>query len=203
MNASDDQGNAWRRLSAAGHDLRQPMHALGLYLALLARKAQDPELGPRLTAALDEARDALDLVLDYAKLQAGGWTPRPRDCPLASVFADLAQRLGAQALLRGVELRFAGGRHCGEADPDLLLRALAALAGGAVRAARGGRVLVGVRRRGGELRIEVHARDEADGRADELALALAAGLATLAGGRLEAAPGCAAVSIPRAGPTLY
>ena len=203
MSASDDQGEAWRRLAAAGHDLRQPMHALGLYLALLARKAEDPELGPRLTAALDEARDALDLALDYAKLQAGGWTPRLRECRLAEIFADLGRRLGAQARLRGVELRFAGGRHCGLADGDLLLRALAALAGGAVRASRGGRVLVGVRLDGAGLRIEVHAGGQADCRADELALALAAGLAALAGGRLEAASDRAAVTIPRARPTLF
>jgi signal transduction histidine kinase len=199
MSPPVDQDDAWRRLAAAGHDLRQPVHALGLYLAMLARKEPDGELGPRLAAALDEVRDAMDLALDFAKLQAGAWRPQARKFQAGDLFAAIGERLAAQAAIRGVELRFVGGRLCGRGDPELLRRAVSELAGLAVRAARGGRVLVGARRRGGELRIEVRDAGPSEaGRSDELANALAVGLARLAGGRCELAQGRAAVVAPLA-----
>lgn len=198
MNPPEDHSQSWQRLAAAGHDLRQPLHALGLYLAVLARKMDDPELSPRLSAALDEVRDALDLVLDYAKLQAGSWRARPREFQIADLFAAARERLAVQARVRKVDLRFRGGRLRGRGDPDLLRRALIEFVGRAVRAAPGGRVLVGARCRGEEIRIEIHGpKNSASGRSDELANALGAGLATLAGGRFETAPGVAYVSIQR------
>jgi signal transduction histidine kinase len=199
MSANADQQDAWRRLAAAGHDLRQPLHALGLYLALLARKEADSELGPRLIAALDEVRDAFDLALDFAKLQAGAWRPRLRDFEVGDAFAAVRERLASQAAIRGVELRFVGGGLRARGDAELLRRALSELAGRVVRAARGGRVLIGARRRGGDLRIEI--RDSGPtqaGPSDELSHALAIGLAQLAGGRCEVDRGGASVVLPLA-----
>lgn len=198
MNPPEDQSQSWQRLAAAGHDLRQPLHALGLYLAVLARKLDDPELSPRISAALDEARDALDLALDYAKLQAGGWRPRTREFQLADVFAGVRERLTVPARARGVDLRFQGGRLRGHADPDLLRRALAELAGRAVRGSPGRRVLVGARTRGEEIRIEIHgASSPSCGRSDELASALGAGLVELSGGRFEDRPAVTCIIIRR------
>ncbi len=199
MSQPEEPDQAWRRLAAAGHDLRQPVHALGLYLAVLARKETDAELGPRLAAALDEVRDSLDLALDFAKLQAGGWRPRPREFQLAELFAPIGERLASQARVRAVELRFVGGRLRGRGDPDLLRRALTELAGLAVRAARGGRVLVGARARGADILIEVReAKPVQVGRSDELALALSAGLTQLAGGRRRRDAGRSSVAIAAA-----
>jgi signal transduction histidine kinase len=199
MSQPENRDDAWRRLAAAGHDLRQPVHALGLYLAVLARKEADAELGPRLAAALDEVRDSFDLVLDFAKLQAGGWRPRPREFQLGELFAAMRERLASQARVRAVELRFVGGRLRGRGDPDLLRRAVTEIAGLAVRAARGGRVLIGARPRGGEILVEVRQAAPAQvDRSDELALALSAGLAQLAGGALRREAGRSSVAIPAA-----
>ena len=190
MSSPQDQDDAWRRLAAAGHDLRQPVHALGLYLSVLARNDADGELGLRLAAALDEVRDSLDLALDFAKLQAGSWLPSPRGFRLEEAYAAVRERLDGQARIRGVELRFVGGRLRARGDPDLWRRALGELAGLSVRAARGGGVLVQARRRDGEIRIEVReAAPLPAGRSDELAQAFAAGMAALAGGRFEPEPG--------------
>lgn len=199
MSPPEDQGKAWRRLAAAGHDLRQPVHALGLYLAVLARKEPDEELGPRLMAALDEVRDAMDMALDFAKLHAGAWKPQEREFRVAELFAPLRERLLAQARVRRIELRFVGAGWRGRGDPELLRRAFGEVAGPAIRAGRGGRILLGARRRGGQLIVEVRAAKAAGlGRPDPLGLELAGGLAALGGGWLSEEADRLALVIPAA-----
>ena len=147
-----------RFLTAVGHDLLQPLHAAQLFTESLAaqlepsrRVALDPIRG-----ALDSTTDLLTGLFDMARLEAGGLVPQPREFPLADVLEPLASEFRALARARGLEFDFVPVRAWTRSDPQLLRRVLQNFLANAVRYAGQGRILLGVRRAGGQLRIEVH-----------------------------------------------
>ena len=147
-----------RFLTAVGHDLLQPLHAAQLFTESLAA-----QLEPRKRHSLDPIRGALDSttdlltgLFDMARLEAGGLVPQPRPFPLADVLEPLASEFRALARARGLEFDFVPVRAWTHSDPQLLRRVLQNFLANAVRYAGEGRILLGVRRAGGQLRIEVH-----------------------------------------------
>ena len=97
-------------LAAASHDLRQPLHALGLYTAALAARARDATWRP-LVGNVQNAVNALETqfaqLLDLSRLEAGALTPERSRVALAPLFARVAARIraagggqGARAALR-------------------------------------------------------------------------------------------------------
>ncbi len=144
--------------AAANHDLRQPIHALGLYASAL-RDAEQGREGAALATKIIENVDVLeslfDELLDIAKLDAGAVTASPHDFMLAPVFARLAALYGLAAERNGVRLRFARTRRALHTDPALLERILSNLISNAIRFTPGGAVLIGARRRGDQVAIEV------------------------------------------------
>jgi signal transduction histidine kinase/CheY-like chemotaxis protein len=145
-------------LAAASHDLRQPLHAMGLFAAALAARAREPELKP-LVASIHASVEALEnlfaQLLDLSRLDAGGLTPERAVTPLQPLFARLAGDFAPQAAAHGLSLSLVPTTLAVDSDPVLLERILRNLVANALRYTRAGGVVVGARRRGDTVRIDV------------------------------------------------
>ncbi len=145
--------------AAASHDLRQPLHALGLFAeALRSRTAKDPEVA-HLVNSINSSVDALEglfsELLDITKIDTGGVEARPENFGCEAMFARLKLHFEPTAFEKGLALRFHGGKHFGYADPVLLERVVRNLLSNAIRYTNDGGVVVAARQRGDRLRFEV------------------------------------------------
>ena len=147
-----------RFLAAIGHDLMQPLHAAQLFADALSQQVEprQREAVAQISGALDSTSDLLTGLLDMSRLEGGGLVPQTREFPLADVLEPLASEFGAIAAARGLRLRFVGTDAWVDSDPQLLRRVLQNFLANAVRYTAQGSVLLGTRREGGYLRIEVH-----------------------------------------------
>ncbi len=145
-------------LAAASHDLRQPMHALGLYAAVLDQKVTQPEvrdLVEKINASAEALEGLFGELLDISRLDAGVLQPNLKSFPLAGLLERLHAQFAASAQSKGLELRVRSTRAWVASDPVLLERILLNLVSNAIRYTSQGRVLIGCRRRAGAVRIEV------------------------------------------------
>lgn len=157
-----------RFLAAASHDLRQPMHALGLFIAELSQQTHAPasrRLVERIAASAEAMENLLDSLLDISKLDAGALEPNIRAFALQPLLERIALGQRPGAIGHDLLLKVRPAKYWIESDPVLIERILGNLVSNAVRYTRGGTVFVGCRRRGRHLRIEV--RDNGVGIADE------------------------------------
>jgi signal transduction histidine kinase/CheY-like chemotaxis protein len=157
-----------RFLAAIGHDLLQPLHAAHLFTDALAQqldaRAHDARAPDTLAhdtlaqvrGALDSTTGLLTGLLDMSRLEAGGLVPEPRAMPLAEVLEPLVSEFRALAAERGLGFRYVPSARWVDTDPQLLRRVLQNFLANAVRYTTRGSVLLGVRRVGGGVRIEVH-----------------------------------------------
>ena len=148
-----------RFLAAVGHDLLQPLHAAHLFTDTLAQQLREPgkqQVVGQIRGALDSTTDLLTGLFDMSRLEAGGLVPQPRTLPLAEVLAPLASQFGAMAAAKGLRFHYVGSNAWVHTDPQLLRRVLQNFLANAVRYTGQGGVLLGVRRAGGQLRLEVH-----------------------------------------------
>jgi len=138
-------------LAAASHDLRQPLHALGLYTAALATRARDSTWQP-LVGNVQNAVNALEAqfaqLLDLSQLEAGAHRPERTRVALAPLFARVVAEFGPQAEAKGLNLRSVPTRLAVDSDAALLERMLRNLVANAVRYTSCGGIVVGARRRG-------------------------------------------------------
>ena len=145
-------------LAAASHDLRQPLHAMGLYSAALSAKARDTEMKP-LAASIHSSVEALETLfgqlLDLSRLDAGALQPERGDVALGPLFSRLDTDFAALAAARGLTLRVVPTAWCVDSDSVLLEQILRNLVANALRYTRAGGVVVGARRRGAAVRIDV------------------------------------------------
>ena len=144
-----------RFLAAVTHDLMQPLHAAQLFAHALTEHGGDAATAQHLNGALAATEGLLSGLLDMARLEGGRLHPQPRAFPLAEVLDPLAAEFRAIARDRGVRLDVVGTHAWVRSDPQLLRRVLQNFLSNALRYAAHGRVLLGVRRRGEQLRVEV------------------------------------------------
>jgi two-component system CheB/CheR fusion protein len=147
-----------RFLAAASHDLRQPLQSLALVQALLSHSVED-EKGSKLVTRLGQTLDAmagmLNVLLDINQIEAGVVHPEPRDFVLDDLFNRMRDEFTYQAQAQHLELRV---RTCGlrvHSDPRLLEQIVRNLLTNAMKYTRTGRVLLGCRRTGATMRIEI------------------------------------------------
>lgn len=147
-----------RFLAAASHDLRQPLRALGLLVAQL-RAETDHAVRGRVAARVEDAVAAMnalfDGLLDISRLDAGVVAPTPGAFPIGPLLERLDATFADDAAAKGLALRVAPSRAWVRGDPVLLERVLTHLVANAVRYTRRGGIVVGVRRSGETVRIEV------------------------------------------------
>ena len=145
-------------LAAASHDLRQPLHALGLYTAALVARAQEATFRP-LVDNVQRAVEALEAqfaqLLDLSRLEAGALTPERSRVALAPLLARVASEFSASAAAKGLVLRCASTRLAVDSDAALLERMVRNLVANAVRYTSDGGVLLCGRRRGGKVSVMV------------------------------------------------
>jgi signal transduction histidine kinase/CheY-like chemotaxis protein len=147
-----------RFLAAASHDLRQPMHALSLFVGQLRASrtpAERAALSRRIEEAVGGLSDLLDQLLDLSKLEAGAVQPTQETFSIGATLAAIEAQFAPLARAKGVGLRVRPDRRWVRSDPLLVHRILLNLVANAIRYTERGRVLVGCRRRGERLRIAV------------------------------------------------
>lgn len=168
--AHAERANASRSrfVAAASHDLLQPLSAAKLFISSIGEGALVPEA----KATLDKAQNALlsvegilGALLDISKLESGRAAVAVGPVRLDRLLAQLNDEFGAIAAAKGLRLSVVPSRVSVMSDPAYLRRILQNLIGNAIRYTDRGRVLVGVRRRGGMVRIEV--RDTGPGIPEE------------------------------------
>jgi signal transduction histidine kinase len=144
--------------AAASHDLRQPLHALGLFAEALRSRSQDEEV-IHLVNSINSSVDALEglfsELLDITKIDTGGVEARPAHFALDAVFSRLRLHFEPTAFEKGLDLRFRGGRHHAFADPVLVERVLRNLLSNAIRYTPEGSVMVSARQHRGRLLLQV------------------------------------------------
>ncbi len=146
-------------LAAASHDLRQPMHALTMYVESLKSQLQNHQAAATLgkvEAAVSAMESMFNAILDVSKLEAGVVTPDISSVSVSSLLNGLHEAFQQDAVAKGIELRL----HCTvdawvSSDPMLLTRILRNLICNALRYTKQGGVLIAARRRGEDIRFEV------------------------------------------------
>lgn len=147
-----------RFLAAASHDLRQPLHALGLFAETLRHRTRDGEAA-ELVGAIQASVDALEglfaELMDLSRLDAGAVAIRPQPVRLQELYARLRLSFEPAARDKGLTLALRGAELGVQADPLALERMLRNLVSNAVRYTEAGGVLVTARLRGDRVRLQV------------------------------------------------
>ena len=145
-------------LAAASHDLRQPVHALGLFVATLRGTVLSPE-GLRLLDQIEASVGALDglfaALLDISRLDAGTVEVSRRAFAIAPLITRLCREQLAEAEARNLRLRWHGGDVVLYSDPVLIERILRNFISNGLRYTESGGVLVSCRRRAGRALLQV------------------------------------------------
>jgi signal transduction histidine kinase len=147
-----------RFFAAASHDLRQPLHALSLFVAALKTRSQQAEtqnLVDNIEASTATMEQLFNALLDISRLDAGTIEAHPVHFSLDALLLDLDKQFGALAAEKRLRLRF---RPCDitlYSDPLLVERILVNLISNAIRYTDDGGILVACRRRGRMLRLSV------------------------------------------------
>jgi len=147
-----------RFFAAASHDLRQPLHSLGLFAAALeghvfSRDARD--IVARIGDSISALEALFNELLDLSKLDAGAVSVHPRNIALQDLFDRLSLEFHAEAVARHLRMRFVPTSLAVRTDPVLLERVLANLVSNALRYTTEGGVVVGARPRGLEVWLDV------------------------------------------------
>ena len=145
-------------LAAASHDLRQPLHAVGIFVSALTAKIDDPDcmrLISNIENCLQTTNNLFDALLDISRLDAGVLDPVAKPVFLDDLFAAVAREYGPVAERKGVRLRRPPTTAWTLSDPVMLGRIIRNFVSNAVKFTDTGGVLMGVRKRGGALRIDV------------------------------------------------
>ena len=151
-----------RFLAAASHDLLQPLNAARLYVAsLLDHQARlgggaaSGELARKIDRSLGAVEDLLGVLLDISRLDAGVLAAERRTMPLDELFSSLKVEFAPIAERKGLELRIVPTRAAVESDRRLLHRILQNLLSNAIRYTGSGKILMGARRSGDHVVIQV------------------------------------------------
>ena len=147
-----------RFLAVASHDLRQPLHALGLFVQALQESsiaAHERHLVGNIRRSVDAMEELFDALLDISRLDAGIVRPRFETFGLATLFERLNFEFGPVARQKGLTLGVMKTSVYICSDPSLVERIVRNLVSNAIRYTDRGGLLLGCRRQEGGLRIEV------------------------------------------------
>ncbi len=147
-----------RFFASASHDLRQPLHSLGLFGSAIHARLKDTTdepLAKNLMHCVDALETSFSAMLDLSKLDAGVVEVNVQPTSLPVVFRRLSSTFARQAEARGLALRFKPGNKWVHADPALLERLVGNLIHNALKFTASGGVLILARGTGRQVCIEV------------------------------------------------
>jgi signal transduction histidine kinase len=155
-----DQANMdkTRFLAAAGHDILQPLNAARLYTTTLVENSTTEEqkrLTGNVEMALSSVEDILGAVLEISRLDAGAMKPHKGPVHLNTIFEKLKVEFAPLAEQKNLRLIIVPTSAIVYSDPRLLKRLLQNLVSNALKYTQAGKVLVGVRGAGEELKVHV------------------------------------------------
>jgi len=158
LRAEEASRSKSRFFAAANHDLRQPLHSLGLFATAL-RNGQVDEAGRKLIdqilACTESLEQLFDNLLDISRLDAGQVDVKRDNVPVNAVFERLRSTFAVPAQDKGLKLHIRRSKALLNTDATLLLRILSNLVANAIRYTDRGCILVACRKRGTQARIEV------------------------------------------------
>ncbi|MBS0421538.1 MAG: hybrid sensor histidine kinase/response regulator [Proteobacteria bacterium] len=147
-----------RFLAAAGHDLRQPLHALGFFVDALQEQslaADGRAVVTNIRRSVDAMEDLFNSLLDVSRLDAGIVRPRVATIALSPLMERVRVEFEPAAAQKQLSLRVRRNSLFVRSDPVLLERVMRNLVSNAVRYTDRGKIVLGARRVGGMVRIEV------------------------------------------------
>lgn len=147
-----------RFLAAASHDLRQPLQSLTLIQDLLVQTVEGErpkKLLDRFEKTLHAMSGMLNALLDINQIEAGVLHPKPVTFSVADIFKRLQDEFSYVTTARGLTLKVLPTSALVESDPNLLEQMIRNLLGNAVKYTAHGKILIGCRRHGPNLCIEV------------------------------------------------
>lgn len=145
-------------LTAASHDLRQPLQTLKLLHGLLEKSAEDPQsriFVKRMEETLTSMSRILNTVLDIDQIEAGIVHPQLENFAVNNILERLEREFSYQAKEKGLQLRVVPCRLAVHTDPRLLEQIIRNLLSNALKYTLKGKVLVGCRRQGEKLKLQV------------------------------------------------
>ncbi len=149
-----------RFLAAAGHDILQPLNAARLYTTSLLERCnencEEHRLMSHIDASLEAVEGIMSTLLDIARIDAGALKPDMRAIPLAGIFSQLSADFMPIARKKGLKLTIIPTSQALYSDRLLLRRVLQNLLSNAIKYTQSGKVVMGCRRRGAKISIEVH-----------------------------------------------
>src|ERR1700691_6188141 len=145
-------------LVTASHDIRQPLQAMALLLGSLKTEITNGEGTRKLLAverSLAAGMELLDALLEFSKLDAGALRPHVTTVGIGDLFDALTDGFTVEAAQKGLGFTIVPTCLSTRSDPQLLGRILRTLVSNAIKYTDHGRILIGCRRRGERVRIEV------------------------------------------------
>ncbi len=156
--ANDANMSKSRFLAAASHDLRQPHQALGLFVEALDHMETEPQkkdiLG-KARQAFQAMSALLDQLLDISKLDSAHIEVEKQNIALQPLLHQVVMEHMGEAESKGIELRLRPTRAIVHTDFSMLMRIVSNLVTNAIRYTQAGGVLVGVRKKEGQLWLHV------------------------------------------------
>jgi signal transduction histidine kinase len=147
-----------RYLAQASHDLRQPIHAIGLLAAQLSEAGDSADargIAARISHAVHNSAEIVQTFLDVAVIESGTLVTRPEQVSIAALFMDLEHQLAQSADWAKTELRFVATSQSVLTDRSFLKAMLQNLISNAIKYAPGSKVLIGCRRQRGAVSLYV------------------------------------------------
>ena len=145
-------------LAAASHDILQPLNAARLYVTSLTERGtqEDRRLVDNIDASLEAVEEILVALLDMSRLDTGALRPEFANFRIDELLHQIELEFAPLAAAKGLELTFMPCALVVRSDRRLLRRLIQNLVSNAIKYTPEGRVLVGCRRRGNDLRIDVY-----------------------------------------------
>jgi len=157
--ADDANVSKTRFIAAASHDILQPLNAARLYVTSLIerqRAGEDSGLVRNIDASLEAVEEIFAALLDISRLDTGAMQPEMTDFRIDELLARLEVEFAPLARAKGLALKFMPCALAVRSDRRLLRRLLQNLVSNAIKYTPKGTVLIGCRRRGARLRIDVY-----------------------------------------------
>jgi two-component system, sensor histidine kinase len=158
MLAEDANQSKSRFLAAASHDLRQPVHALSMFVAAAKQSRSEQERAAiieHIDSAVGSLAAQFDSLLDVSRLDAGTLVPQLKTVMIAPILRKLSTEYGPEAGAKNLQLRLRCGDIAVRTDPILFERMIRNLVSNALHYTNSGGILIAARKRAASARIEV------------------------------------------------